>query len=62
MDQEKERCTCGNTTVEYYPEENQHVPACWDCYEQRMDELYPPYVDEDHTIQQWAEGIDELPW
>jgi len=56
------RCNCGCTNVVYYPDENQYEPECWDCYYQLMDKLYPPYVEEDNTIQQWAEGIDELPF
>jgi hypothetical protein len=27
-----ESCTCGNRTVVFYPDENQHEPACWECY------------------------------
>ena len=25
-------CNCGDTRVLYYPDENQHEPACWECY------------------------------
>jgi len=25
-------CTCGDTRLIYYPDENQHEPACWYCY------------------------------
>jgi hypothetical protein len=26
-------CNCGDTRLLYYPDENQHEPACWECYE-----------------------------
>lgn len=29
----KNACDCGDTRVVYYPDENQHEPACWECYE-----------------------------
>ena len=25
-------CNCGDTRLIYYPDENQHEPACWYCY------------------------------
>jgi len=30
----EQRCTCGCTTVRFYPAENQWEPDCWDCWEQ----------------------------
>ena len=26
------KCECGDTSVRFYPDENQHEPACWECY------------------------------
>lgn len=37
---QEKRCTCGNTTVRYYPDENQHEPDCWDCYDQAMSNMH----------------------
>ena len=32
------RCTCGDTTIFFHPDENQHEPNCWDCYLQAQEE------------------------
>jgi hypothetical protein len=41
-------CTCGDTTIEYHPDENQHEPACWECYDRARNEICSVYViDED---------------
>lgn len=32
MEENTEPCTCGQVHMEYYPDENQHEPACWECY------------------------------
>ena len=34
MEKNQERCTCGDTRVVFYPDENQHEPNCWDCWHQ----------------------------
>lgn len=26
------RCNCGDTSVSFHPDENQHEPNCWICY------------------------------
>jgi hypothetical protein len=41
MDNPNQRCTCGDTGVQYYPAENQHEPNCWDCYYQMRDSFNP---------------------
>jgi hypothetical protein len=33
----EERCTCGDTDVTYYADENQVEPNCWDCYFQEKE-------------------------
>jgi len=37
----EERCKCGDTSVSYHPDENQHEPNCWDCYFQEKERDYP---------------------
>lgn len=46
LSQEK-HCNCGNTTVRYYPDENQHEPDCWDCWEQAKNGRIFPALEED---------------
>jgi hypothetical protein len=31
---EEKRCNCGDTDEQFYPDENQWEPNCWDCYYQ----------------------------
>jgi hypothetical protein len=49
MTEQTTACTCGQIHMEYYPEENQYEPACWECYYTHMEcidttvpELLPP--------------------
>lgn len=41
---ETKPCTCGQTHVNFYPDENHYEPACWECYYTReiSDEYYTP--------------------
>jgi len=64
------RCTCGDTTVSYHPDENQHEPNCWDCYYQKqeaaevedMEEhtIYPEPENNEHKYS--TEVQDDLPF
>jgi hypothetical protein len=40
----KEPCNCGQTHVNFYPDENHYEPACWECYYTYdiTDEYYTP--------------------
>lgn len=29
---ETKPCNCGQTDVNFYPDENHYEPACWECY------------------------------
>lgn len=28
-------CNCGDTSVSFHPDENQHEPNCWICYDNK---------------------------
>jgi hypothetical protein len=45
-------CNCGDTRVIYYPDENQHEPACWECYYKKSE---PTHIVD--TVEE-----DELPF
>jgi len=40
MENNLQRCTCGDTSVSYHPDENQHEPNCWDCWHQANDKRH----------------------
>lgn len=42
-----ERCTCGDMTVSYHPDENQHEPNCHECYFSDREDVPGPEWDED---------------
>ncbi len=41
---ETKPCNCGQTHVNFYPDENHYEPACWECYYTYdiTDEYYTP--------------------
>mgnify|MGYP007127622257 CR=1 FL=1 len=43
--EKKEPCTCGQTHSVYCPDENQHEPACWECWHRDN------YVNYDESIE-----------
>ncbi len=50
------RCTCGDISVHYHPDENQHEPNCWDCYYQAQDKARGHLIHDDSLTD------DELPF
>ena len=40
---EVKRCNCGDTDIQYHPDENQYEPNCWDCYYQSQQEAQEEY-------------------
>lgn len=48
----EDSCNCGDTRLIYYPDENQHEPACWECYYN-----YPSTQPDVDNVE-----IDELPF
>jgi hypothetical protein len=50
------RCTCGDISVHYYSDENQHEPNCWDCYYQAQDKRQGHLIHDDSLTD------DDLPF
>ena len=60
----EERCTCGDSTVSYHPDENQHEPNCWDCYYQEKEAFDKMMKEKGITPQNITpvETEDDLPF
>jgi len=57
-------CTCGDTRVRFYPDENQYEPNCWECYYMHPNKavlVVEEHMVEEHTIYCCIEEY-ELPF
>jgi len=53
-------CNCGDTRMIYYPDENQHEPACWECYHSQFQN--PTVCSDSNNDSQAVLDPDEWPF